>query len=141
VGTGPDPLGKRALFWLPVEEEAVVIDPNPLTGRSNGTSGRAMTTAPHPRPAGKRALYSEATPDDEPLASSTVIADDPIPPRGLLAVDCSSCGSVTIVRLVDFVLLHVPFGAWVPFRTFDRWIRCPACRRRTWTSVTLSGWS
>jgi hypothetical protein len=32
-------------------------------------------------------------------------------------------------------------AVWVPGRSFDRWMTCPACRRRTWISVTLSRWS
>ena len=51
---------------------------------------------------------------------------------------CSSCGSVSRVGLVGFLLLQLPVGAWLPGRTFDRWMTCPACRRRTWTGVTLA---
>jgi len=45
---------------------------------------------------------------------------------------------VTRVGLIDFLLLQFPLGAWLPRRVFDRWMTCPACRRRTWTSVTLT---
>jgi len=136
---GPDPLGKRALYWMPVEPEAgadpageVVthrVDPtHPSTGR-----------APHARPAGKHALFSDATPADEPQRDrSTVTADDPLPPKGMLAVACSTCGSVTRVGVIEFLVLQLPLGAWLPGRTFDRWMTCPSCRRRTWTSVTLA---
>ena len=64
-------------------------------------------------------------------------ADEPLPARGPLTVACSRCGSVTRVGLVEFLALQFPVGAWLPGRTFDRWMTCPACRRRTWTSVTL----
>jgi hypothetical protein len=29
-------------------------------------------------------------------------------------------------------------AGWLPRRPFDRWMTCPACRRRSWTSVTLT---
>jgi hypothetical protein len=67
-----------------------------------------------------------------------VTADDPLPPKGMLAVACSTCGSVTRVGVIEFLVLQLPLGAWLPGRTFDRWMTCPACRRRTWTSVTLA---
>ena len=137
---GPDPLGKRALYWMPVEAEADAagaadegaghrVDP------SHPGSGRV----PHARPAGKHALFSDAVPADEPERErAAVTADDPIPPKGMLSVACSTCGAVSRVGLVEFLVLQLPVGAWLPRRTFDRWMTCPACRRRTWTSVTLA---
>ncbi len=137
----PDPLGKRALYWMPVEPEAdgdAVLD-------GPGGVGAGTDPRPHPqgarhaRPAGKHALFSDATPAGERERDSAVAtADDPLPARGLLRVACSRCGSVTRVGLVEFVSLQLPVCAWLPFRTFDRWMNCPACRHRTWTSVTLS---
>jgi hypothetical protein len=56
---------------------------------------------------------------------------------GLFAVSCSSCRSVTAVGLLELVALHAPLGAFIPLRRFDHWMRCPACRRRTWAGVTL----
>jgi hypothetical protein len=141
VTDGPDPLGKRALFWMPV-------DPLELTDRVPGsTGGRANRAEPttksslrrHARPAGKHALYSEATPAGESVAATaTATASESLPPRGLLTVSCSSCGSMSQVGVVEFLLLQFPFAAWLPRGRFDRWMTCPACRRRTWTSVTLS---
>jgi len=133
---GPDPLGKRALYWMPVEAEAEVAtdDSGP------GAPGRHVPgESRHARPAGKHALFSDATPADEPEPDrATVTADDPLPRRGVLTVTCSLCGSGTRVGLVEFLVLQLPFGAWLPRRSFDRWMTCPACRRRTWTSVTLT---
>src|SRR5665213_2661227 len=65
-------------------------------------------------------------------------ATDPVHERGPLTVACSRCGSVTRVGLVELVVLHFPLGVWLPGRTFDRWITCPACRTRAWTSVSLT---
>lgn len=138
---GPDPLGKRALFWMPV-------DPLELTDTAPGsTRGRANRAEPttksslrrHARPAGKHALYSEATPAGEAVAATaTATASETLPPRGVLTVCCSSCGSMSQVGVVEFLVLQFPFGAWLPRGRFDRWMTCPACRRRTWISVTLS---
>ena len=139
--SGPDPLGKRALYWMPVEPEADVVDDK---GTGGGVAVGADISAVdlrrrHARPAGKHALFSAPTParDGDP-ATSTGAASDPLPPSGLFTVSCSSCGSVSRVGVFDLVLLQLPWGAWLPRRVFDRWMRCPACRRRTWMSVTLS---
>jgi hypothetical protein len=146
MADGPDPLGKRALFWMPVDPQALTDATPNAAARANGVA-RANGAAPaprsaprgHARPAGKHALYSEATPAGEPVAAiATATASQPVPPRGLLSVSCSSCGSMSQVGLVEFLLLQFPFGAWLPRRRYDRWMTCPACRRRTWTSVTLS---
>jgi hypothetical protein len=137
---GPDPLGKRALYWMPVAPEAdtaAVFDRGAGRTRDPGHVGAGPVR--HARPAGKHALFSDAVPAAEPERDRAVVtADDPVPPSGLLSVACSTCGSVTRVGLVEFVLLQLPVGAWLPRRTFDRWMTCPACRRRTWTSVTLA---
>ncbi len=96
-----------------------------------------IPVAAMPAPTGRHALFSAATPAGEeegPEGSPS----GPLPSRGILTVACSSCGSVTRVGILDFLWLQLPFGVWLPRRVFDRWMTCPACRRRTWTSVTLS---
>ncbi len=137
---GPDPLGKRALYWMPVEAEAdgsAAEDEG--AGQRVDTAHSATGRVRHARPAGKHALFSDARPVDEPeRARATVTADDPLPRTGALVVACSTCGSVTRVGVLEFLVLQLPFGAWIPRREFDRWMTCPACRRRTWTSVTLA---
>jgi hypothetical protein len=137
VVPGPDPLGKRALFWMPVDAEAEVrVEP----GRA---AGEAVAPFRHPlrraRPAGKHALFSDATPaSEDETADSTVQAADPVPPHGLFVVSCSSCGSVTRIGLLQLLRCQLPVSAWLPRRTFDRWMTCPFCRRRTWASVTVT---
>ena len=139
MADGPDPLGKRALYWMPVDAEAAADPEDAGSSHRVDPSQPTVGRAPHARPAGKHALFSDATPAGEPERDrSTVTADDPLPPTGSLAVACSSCGSVTRVGVVEFVMLQFPFGVWLPRRTFDRWMTCPACRRRTWTSVTFA---
>ena len=138
MADGPDPLGKRALYWLPVDEQAVEGDgyqphPRPTLGTD---TVQLEPDRRHARPTGKHALFSAATPvgEDERAGPAT----DPLPSRGMFLVACSSCGSVTQVGIIDLLLLQFPFGAWLPRRVFDRWMTCPSCRRRTWTSVTLT---
>jgi hypothetical protein len=142
---GPDPLGKRALYWMPVAAEVEVdmfadAEVPPYDARRTAPVAHHVTgRIRHPRPAGKRALFSDTAPAYEPERDrSTATGDDPVPPLGILTVACSRCGSVTRVGLVEFLVLQLPVGVWLPMRTFDRWMTCPACRRRTWTSVTLT---
>lgn len=133
---GPDPLGKRALFWMPVATQA------DARGGTEPTLGGAEPAAPpvgRARPAGKHALFSDATPvSEEETATWTALAAEPLPPRGLFLVACSLCGSMTRVGLVELLRCQLPVAVWLPRRTFDRWMRCPACGRRTWTSLTLA---
>jgi hypothetical protein len=139
---GPlDPMGKRALFWMPVDAQVTVgherSGPDEVSQGAKSTL--ATTGRRRARPAGKHALFSLATPVDElDVAAPAAAAADPMPDRGILTVECSACGAVTRVGLLDFVLLQLPFGVWVPGRTFDHRMRCPACHRRAWTGVTVS---
>ena len=139
MSEGPDPLGKRALYWMPVETEA---DGDAELDGLNGMDvhQEALSKAPrHARPAGRRALFSDATPADEPERDRAgATAADPVHERGVLTVACSQCGSVTRVGIIEFLVLQFPLGVWLPGRTYDRRITCPACRRRAWTSVTLT---
>lgn len=143
----PDPLGKRALFWFPIEES----DPPAVTRRwffapDRGADARTSTK-------GKRAFYTST--DRSHRLATVAAAGSPRDPadladrqragesksgtgRGVFAVRCSSCASVTAVGLLELVALHTPFTAFVPLRRFDHWMRCPACRRRTWAGVTLT---
>ena len=82
---GPDPLGKRALYWMPVEAEAegdAALD---------GPGGRRVGEQPvptsprHARPAGKHALFSDATPADEP-GRHRAPASDPVHALSLIHI-------------------------------------------------------
>jgi hypothetical protein len=136
---GPlDPLGKRALFWMPVDAQVAVEAERPAPSRG-ATAVPRTTGRRRARPAGKHALFSVATPAGEASTSASAPeTSDPMPDRGVFTVECSSCGSVTRVGLLDLALLQFPFGVWIPGRTFDHRMRCPACRRRAWTGVTIS---
>ncbi len=116
---------------MPVEPEAVGDDGDP--------DGEHSSPSAHARPAGKHALFSAATPaGEEDRDTATATAGEPVPQRGVLTVVCSRCGSISRVGLLEFAWLHFPVAAWLPRRPFDRWMTCPACRRRSWTSVTLT---
>jgi hypothetical protein len=138
---GPlDPMGKRALFWMPVDAQVAVGGDGGDDGTPQGAGPATLTTGRRrARPSGKHALFSVATPAGEAADVTPAPASgDPMPDRGVLTVECSACGSVTRVGLLDFALLQFPFGVWIPGRTFDHRMRCPACRRRAWTGVTIS---
>lgn len=111
----PDPLGKRALFWVPAGQAAP-------PGRPAGQV-----------PLGKRALFSGA-PAGSPEA---VPAENPVADRGPIVVTCSACGAVSRVGLLDFLIYQLPFGIWLPHGRFDHRMTCPSCRRRVWAGVTL----
>ena len=85
-------------------------------------------------PAGKAALFSHgATPlvlDDESEAPGEV------QPRraGTLVVECSACDTRTRVNYLDFLLMNLPIGVWLPLPglQFNRRMTCPACGQWTW---------
>ena len=55
MADGPDPLGKRALYWMPIDQQKVSdIDPDPLVGQSRGSST-------HPTPARSHAAAGRQT--------------------------------------------------------------------------------
>jgi len=74
-------------------------------------------------PMGRRALYS--------------VAEQP-PALGAVEIECSRCGQTTVVTpraLVGLAMpsLHLPFLR----RRHSSWLRCPACRTRTWVRLGL----
>jgi hypothetical protein len=117
-GKGPDPLGKRALYWAP---SAVAVGDEP---------GHSPTTLP----VGKRALYSGASAEaDDPTTAS----DNPLIGRGTFTVRCQRCRQLSRVGFLDLLIFQFPIGVWVPRGRFDHRMTCPSCRRRSWCSVTL----
>ncbi len=120
---GPDPLGKRALFWAPA-------------GRTDD--------APDTRPAGKRALFSAYSEPDPPRpaarprrrAAPAPAAEDGRGGFGRLWLQCGTCGGRRAVDLLTYARLHLPVFVVRPGRGFTRFMTCPTCRRRTWLSVS-----
>jgi hypothetical protein len=115
----PDPLGKRALFWVP---------------SAAGGSGTGESTRTVPLPVGKRALYSGARPDPD---SSIATSGNPLASRGTFTVVCERCGQTAHVGVLDLLIYQLPIGVWLPRGRYDRRMICPTCRKRAWCSVTL----
>jgi hypothetical protein len=113
----PDPLGKRALFWVP------------SAGSESGGPGTTV-----PLPVGKRALYSGAHPEPDSLATTS---GNPLDERGTFTVECARCGQTAHVGVLDLLIFQFPLGVWLPRGRFDHRMTCPACRKRAWCSVTL----
>jgi hypothetical protein len=129
----PDPFGKRALFWAQpgVVTTTVAADVTPAPDRPGAAEADAAATAP----LGKHALYSAAGHEPGPAGGDP--SARPLDDRGPVSVECSRCGVATRIGFLDLLIYQFPIGYWLPRRKFDHRMTCPACRRRTWASVTL----
>ena len=121
-GKTTDPLGKRALYWVPSASNA----------SDEGTHPDSAPTIA--LPVGKRALYSRARPESDSVRATS---DNPLVDRGAVTVACERCRQVSRIGLLDLLIYQFPIGAWLPRGTFDRRMTCPSCRRRAWCSVSL----
>ena len=117
----PDPLGKRALFWVPSAPET-----------SGGDSASSESTVV--LPVGKRALFSGARPRRDSLVATS---GNPLAERGMFTVECERCHQRAHVGALDLLLFQLPIGVWLPRGRFDHRMTCPSCRVRAWCSVTL----
>lgn len=72
---------------------------------------------------GKRALFSGA---EQP------------PAMGSVAIECSKCSTRSVVSLVHLARLAAG-GLVMPVPGISKqaWIVCPACKKRSWMSVTV----
>lgn len=118
--TSPDPLGKRALFWVPSSGE----------GAARGAPAGSTVALP----VGKRALFSGAQPERDSL---TTTSENPLSERGSFTVECGECHQTSHVGVLDLLIFQFPIGVWLPRGRFDHRMTCPTCRRRAWCSVTL----
>ena len=116
----PDPLGKRALYWVSSGETAE---------GSDLSSGSTVVL-----PVGKRALFSGARPESD---SRIATSGNPLDARGTFTVVCERCRQTAHVGALDLLIFQFPIGVWLPRGRFDRRMTCPTCRRRSWCSVTL----
>jgi hypothetical protein len=116
----PDPLGKRALFWVPSSGEGA---------EQAATSGSTVAL-----PVGKRALYSGARPERDSMVATS---ENPLAGRGSFTVECERCRQNSYVGVLDLLIFQFPVGVWLPRGRFDRRMTCPSCRRRSWCSVSL----
>lgn len=85
---------------------------------------RESPGAPRLDPQGRGALFS-------------VSAQAPAP--GAVTLTCSECGQTSAVSPRRFVALALP-SVHLPLvrRGHPSWMRCPACRRRTWVKVVIT---
>jgi hypothetical protein len=118
----PDPLGKRALFWVPSATNA------------SGKATHPASSSTVALPVGKRALYSGARPESDSVRTTS---DNPLVERGTFTVECERCRQLSHIGLLDLLIFQFPFGAWMPRGQFDRRMTCPSCRKRAWCSITL----
>jgi len=159
--TSPDPLGKRALFWAPAERDelgprhaaerdvpgkhALFSDEARAGAVAPGAPGR--TTAG--RPPRARVTSGAASRATAPLgggasartAGGRAVPGSGRPVLGPIAVDCSTCGERSEIKVAEFVVLHLPVWLWRPGRGYTRFMTCPACRRRTWVSASWAAWT
>jgi hypothetical protein len=86
-------------------------------------------------PSGKAALFSHGAPplviEDEPEPAAV---EAPARRFGTLVVECSACDASTRVTYLDFLLMNLPIGVWLPLPGlgFNRRMTCPACGQWTW---------
>jgi hypothetical protein len=118
--SAPDPLGKRALFWVPSSREE---------GAPGTASGSTVAL-----PVGKRALFSGAPAETDSLLATS---GNPLADRGSFTVLCERCNQSSHVGALDLLIFQFPIGVWLPRGRFDHRMTCPVCRKRAWCSVTL----
>lgn len=84
--------------------------------------GRLRTVEePSPRAAARLAMFSEAHAP---------------PPLGAVTLTCSRCRQRTRVTLAAAFRAALP-SVHLPLRAYPSWMRCPACRRRSWMRVSI----
>jgi len=88
--------------------------------------GRGPMPAPRADSDGKHALFSQ-----QPPALSAL-------PFGALSLTCSTCRTTTAMTVAQVLTAAVP-SLHLPVlrRDFPSWMRCPACRRRTWVRLRI----
>jgi hypothetical protein len=118
----PDPLGKRALFWVP------------SGGNEDPSGAHPAGSATTVLPVGKRALFSGARAEADSMRTTS---DNPLVDRGMFTVECERCRQLSHVGLLDLFIFQFPIGTWLPRGRFDRRMTCPSCRKRAWCSVSL----
>jgi hypothetical protein len=118
----PDPLGKRALFWVPSASD------------TGGKESHPAASGPVALPVGKRALFSGARAESDSVKATS---ENPLVDRGAFTIECQRCRQLSHIGLLDLLIFQFPIGTWLPRGQFDRRMTCPSCRRRAWCSVSL----
>lgn len=85
---------------------------------------------------GKRSLYSGGSGDGstdggmESLYSASARG-------GPIKIDCARCGVTTAVSIFDALRRLLRFSFWIPGRTYNYRLQCPACAQRSWVRLHL----
>ncbi len=59
------------------------------------------------------------------------------PPRGPVTIECSTCDASTQVGITELARNALPLNFTIPLRYYHTWMRCPACKNRTWVHLKL----
>jgi hypothetical protein len=99
------------------------FDRLPRYGQSPSEKERPRRAASARDPEGRGALFSDAAQD---------------PPPGSITLTCSSCRRTSVLTPLQLVTLSIP-SLHLPWlrRHHPSWMRCPACRRRTWVALAI----
>ena len=102
-------------------------------------------------PDGKRALF-----ESPPIEIDDPIKDDPLVgrdtddshevlysagqhERGTVVITCSNCDVRSRVPLIESLVRIAAISLWIPGRTYNRWMLCPACQTRSWCRISWMG--
>ena len=94
--------------------------------RAAAPAPRRREAAPPGRPDrdGKRALFSTEAPPPSSV------------PFGALTVTCSDCRVTTAMTFGAAITAAVPsVHLFLVRKNYPSWMRCPACKRRTWVKL------
>ena len=86
-------------------------------------NARRPRSSPNRDPEGRGALFSGAAQE---------------PPPGSITLTCSSCRRTSVLTPLQLIVLAIPsVHLWPLLRHHPSWMRCPACRRRTWVALAI----
>ena len=115
----PDPLGKRALFWVPSVGGGGSDPTSACRRRCPSASGRCT-----------RARGRDGQPGHD-VGQSARRAGHVHGRMRALPADVSHVG------MLDLLIFQFPLGGVAARGRFDHRMTCPSCRKRAWCSVTL----
>ena len=104
---------------------------------TSGAGGFDRVRPRTPVAPGRPPVRSDGQPDAE--GRRALFSTGPEQPaRGTVTVDCSRCGTATVLSATQAARLVVP-SVHLPVlrREHPSWLRCPACRRRSWVRLTV----
>ncbi len=113
-----------------------------------GTSRPPRRGVRRSKVAGKHALFSVADADSTRRMSGADVAagmgagkqalfSTRNAPFGTAKIECSTCGRTTRVNLLELLAARLPLSLWLPFRSYDHLMRCPACGKLAWCRMSL----